>query len=103
VLYPAGSSLNEDSHILSAKRCEKLMQEAMAGNRGEFDEIAQQLGSRLGSELYDAYLRGSVSRTILRHLFLAHIEEPGTAWQVCREIIRRTESTRKKPSASVRG
>ena len=104
VLYPARPAVDEqDSHILSPKLCEKLAEEAMTGDRGKFDEIAQQLGTRLGSELYDAYLRGSVSRTVLRRLFLAHIEEPGTAWQVCREIIRRTESSRKKPCASVRG
>jgi len=103
VLYPARPTLDEqDSQTLSPKLCEKLGHEAMTGDRGKFDEIAQQLGARLGNELYDAYLRGSVGRTVLRRLFLAHIEAPGTAWQVCREIIRRTESTRKKPCASVR-
>ena len=104
VLYPARPALDEqDSHILSAKLCERLANEATTADRGKFDGIAQRLGARLGSELYDAYLRGSVSRAVLRRLFLAHIDEPSTAWQVCREVIRRTESTRKKPCASVRG
>lgn len=102
VLYPARPALDEQGQSLSSKLCEKLAKEATTGDRKKFDEIAQQFGSRLGSELYDGYLRGLVSRTVLRHLFLAHIEEPGAARQVCREIIRRSGSSRKKPCGSVR-
>ncbi|HYA22555.1 MAG TPA: ChaN family lipoprotein [Terriglobales bacterium] len=102
VLYPARPAMGLRGQSLSPRLCEKLAQEATSGERKKFDDIAQQLGSRLGSELYDAYLRGSVSRTILRHLFLAHIEQPGGARQVCREIIRRAGSSRRKPCGSVR-
>jgi hypothetical protein len=102
VLYPARPAVDEqDRQTLSPKLCEKLAQEALTSDRRRFELTAQRLGYRLGSELYDAYLRGCVSRTVLRRLFLAHVEEPGTAWQVCREIIRQAESTRKKPCASV--
>jgi hypothetical protein len=103
VLYPLPpASEEQDSFHISPKSCEKLAQEAVSGDRKKFDENAHRLGCRLGSELYDTYLRGSVSRTALRRLFLARIEEPGTAWRVCREIVRRIGSSRKKPCASVR-
>lgn len=102
VLYPARATQDERARGLSRRSCEKLVQEATAGDRKKFDDIAQQLGARLGGELYDAYLRGSVSRTVLRHFFLAHIEQPGAARKVCHEIIRRSASRRKKPCGSVR-
>jgi hypothetical protein len=102
VLYPARVTVDGHGQNLSPRLCEKLAQEATNGDRKKFDESAQQLGSRLGSELYDAYLRGSVSRSVLRHFFLAHIEQPGAARQVCQEIIRRAGCSRKKPCGSVR-
>ena len=101
VLYPARPAI-ERSESFSARLCEKLVREACSGDRAKFDDIAQQLGYRLGSELYDAYLRGSVSPAVLRHFFLAHIDQPGVANEVCREIIRRVTSSRKKPCGSVR-
>jgi len=60
------------------------------------------LGYTLGSQLYDAYLRGCVSRSVLRHLFLARIEEPGRARQVCFEVVRKIRASGKKPCASAR-
>jgi len=102
VLYPARAAEDDRAGGLSRRFCEKLAHQATTGDRKKFDDIAQQLGSRLGSELYDAYLRGSVSRTVLQHFFLAHIEQPGAARQVCHEIIRRSASSGKKPCGSVR-
>jgi hypothetical protein len=103
VLYPIPPTIPEQDGVnVTSKICEKLGQEAMGGDRRKFDDNAQRLGGRLGSELYDAYLRAAVSRTVLRRLFLTHIEEPGTAWRVCKEIVRRIGSSRKKPCASVR-
>jgi len=102
VLYPSRPALDEGSQSVTLRLCEKNAQEASSGDRQKFDQIAQQLGYRLGSELYNAYLRGSGSRTVLRHLFLAHIEQPGAARQVCGEIIRCAASSRKKPCRSVR-
>ena len=40
----------------------------LRGDRDKFDSMAQKLGYTLGSQLYDAYLRGCVSRSVLRHL-----------------------------------
>jgi len=55
----------------------------------------------MGSELYDAYVKGCVSRRVLRNLFLAHIEEPGKARRTCFELLRKTKSS-KKSRASLR-
>jgi hypothetical protein len=73
------------------------MREALRGDRNKFDSLAQKLGYTLGSQLYDAYLRGSVSRSVLRHLFLARIEEPGKARSTCFEVSRKIRGSRKKP------
>jgi len=103
VLYPARPAERDHTGVnLAATLCQQRMREAVRTDRAGFDCAAQKLGYMLGSELYDAYLRGGVSRTALRHLFLAHIEEPGKAWQVVQEIVRKCHSTRKKPSGSVR-
>jgi hypothetical protein len=101
VLYPArpGISSTEGCEF-SRVACEKLMHDAVRGDRDRFDSISQRLGYTLGSQLYDAYLRGCVSRSVLRHLFLAHIEEPGKAQQTCLEVARKVRGSRKKPSAS---
>jgi hypothetical protein len=103
VLYPARPAVrNERGGTFSAKFCQRCMREALRGDRAEFDALAQALGYRLGSELYDAYLRGSVSRTALRRLYLAHMEKPGAAWPVLEEVLSRVSSGRKKPAGSVR-
>jgi hypothetical protein len=103
VLYPARSAVrNQRGCTFSGKFCQRFMREALRGDRAQFDALAQKLGYRLGSELYDAYLRGSVSRTALRHLYLAHMEKPGEACSVLEEITHKIATSRKKPCASVR-
>jgi len=103
VLYPARPAVrNERGGTFSTKFCQRCMREALRGDRAEFDALAQALGYRLGSELYDAYLRGSVSRTALRRLYLAHMEKSGAAWPVLEEVLSRVSSGRKKPAGSVR-
>jgi len=104
VLYPVRPAVRaEEGSDLSRVACEKLMQEALRGDRSKFDSTAQQLGYTLGSELYDSYLKGCVSRSALRHLFLTHIEEPGKARKTCFEIVRKVRTSHKKPCASVSG
>ena len=104
VLYPARPSVDdEEACEFSRAACQRLMQQALRGNRATFDSIAQSLGYTLGSQLYDAYLRGCVTRSALRHLFLAHIDEPGKARSICWEIIRKIRGGGKKPCGSERG
>jgi hypothetical protein len=103
VLYPARLAVRiEDQRDLSRASCEEFLQQALHGDRAKFDSTAQHLGYALGSELYDAYLRGVVSQKDARRFFLAHIEEPGAARAACLDVIRRTRTSRKKPCASVR-
>ncbi len=104
VLYPVRPAIgDQDACEFSRAACERLMREALRGDRNKFDSIAEKLGYTLGSQLYDAYLRGCVSRSVLRHLFLARIEEPGKARRVCWEVSRKVHATRKKPCASSPG
>ncbi len=101
VLYPARPAISDQEACeFSRVACERLMRDALHSDRDKFDAIAQKLGYTLGSQLYDAYLRGCISRSVLRHLFLARIDEPGKAKKTCLEIARKVRASRKKPCAS---
>ncbi len=100
-LYPARSEAEPACSTFSRRVLARFEKDALQADRAQFDAIAQRLGYSLGSQLYDAYLRGSVSRTAVRHLFLADLDEPGKAALVCDEITRKFRHTRKKPVASV--
>ena len=103
VLHPARSAVRaEQGTEFSRAGCESRLQEALRGDRNKFDSTAQALGYLLGSELYDSYLRGCVSRTTLRHLFLSRIDEPGKARKACFEVVAKVRASQKKPCASVR-
>ena len=103
VLYPARLAVRLEANAdLSRATCEGLLQQALRGDRTKFECIVQRLGYTVGSELYDAYLRGAVSTPELRELYLKHIEAPGAARAACLEIVRRTYGSRKKPCSSVR-
>jgi uncharacterized iron-regulated protein len=104
VLYPARPAISDQEACeFSRTACERLMHDALHSDRIKFDALAQKLGYTLGSQLYDAYLRGCVSRSVLRHLFLARIEESGKARQTCFEVVRKVRGSRKKPCASSHG
>jgi hypothetical protein len=101
VLYPARPAISDQEACeFSRAACERLMHDALHSDRARFDSLAQKLGYTLGSQLYDAYLRGCVSRSVLRHLFLARIDDPGKARQTCFEVVRKVRGSRKKPCAS---
>ena len=51
----------------------------LAFTRRKFDHVTQQLGYLLGNDLYDGYLEGRIGASVLRKLFLEHLEEPGAA------------------------
>jgi uncharacterized iron-regulated protein len=104
VLYPARPAISDQEACeFSRAACERLMHDALHSDRARFDALAQKLGYTLGSQLYDAYLRGCVSRSVLRHLFLARIEKSGKARQTCFEVVRKVRGSRKKPCASSHG
>jgi hypothetical protein len=86
VLYPARPA-PEDAGPLSRTACERLAQSAIRADKSKYDSAARDLGYRMGSQIYDAYLAGKVAPSGLRRLFLAHLNEPGLARKVCATVI----------------
>jgi hypothetical protein len=74
----------------------KLITEGMRFTGSAHDYLTQQLGYLLGSDLYDAYLEGRISRADLRRTFLTHLEPPGTARKAYLELAGRVRLGRKK-------
>jgi hypothetical protein len=85
VLYPSRPG-PEDASPLSRSACEKAAQAAIRADKNKC-ESARDLGYRIGSQIYDAYLAGKVAPSGLRRLFLAHLNEPGMARKVCATVI----------------
>jgi Haem-binding uptake, Tiki superfamily, ChaN len=85
VLYPSRPA-PDDSSTVSRAACEKAAQ-AAARDASKYESAAQNLGYRIGSQIYDAYLAGKVVPSGLRRLFLAHLDEPGLARKVCTAVI----------------
>ena len=102
VLYPARPDECSESWVLLTRRSKKLLRDGIRGGRADFDGAARELGYAVGSELYNAYLRGSVSRVVLRHWFLSHIDEPSQAEKTFAEIVKKARSSRRKPCAPSR-
>jgi len=65
------------------------IKEAMGYTGEKFDYLTVQLGNMLGSDLYDAYLAGRVSRRFLKRIFLAHLDDPGTPAQAYFDLVAR--------------
>ncbi len=88
VLYPSRPvPVVEDAPPLSRAACEKAAQAAIRADLSQFESAARDLGYRIGSQIYDAYLAGKVAPSGLRRLFLAHLDEPGLARKVCTAVI----------------
>jgi hypothetical protein len=96
VLYPSRPASVADESSLGRAMVEKLAQAAVgAENNGS---SAEELGQRIGSQLYDAYLAGKIAPSGLRRLFLAHLHEPGMARKVCGSVITKLRSA-SRPAA----
>jgi len=87
VLYPSRPAPLADDSQLSRAALEKIAQAAVRAENGGFESPAVELGQRIGSRLYDAYLAGKIAPSGLRRLFLAHLHEPGLARKVCGSVI----------------
>jgi hypothetical protein len=86
VLYPSRPAPDDSSPVTGAA-CERAAQIAVRADICKFDSVARDLGDRIGSQIYDAYLAGKVAPSALRRLFLAHLDEPGLARKVCAAVI----------------
>jgi hypothetical protein len=95
VLYPARPEAEE-----AAGR--ELPEAAPDSERRTTEASSQLLGYMLGNALYDAYLKGRVSRGVLRRLFLVHLDEPGKAKEAYREMAAKVRGHGKKLPASVK-
>jgi uncharacterized iron-regulated protein len=93
VLYPARPAVDGDAGRESRA--------ALESEPKTIDSSAQLLGYMLGDALYEAYLKGRASRSMLRRLFLLHLEEPGAAKEMFREIAAKVRCNAKKLPASV--
>ena len=93
VLYPSRPAPEtEGAPALSRAGVEKSAQAALRGDQDKFESTAQNLGYRIGSQIYDAYLSGKVKPGGLRRLFLAHLDQPGLARKVCAAVIAKIRS-----------
>jgi Haem-binding uptake, Tiki superfamily, ChaN len=86
ILYPSRPAPQE-ALPLSRSVCEKAAQAAIRADKNKVESAARELGYRIGSQIYDAYLAGKVAPSGLRRLFLAHLNEPGLARKVCATVI----------------
>jgi hypothetical protein len=77
----------EGSSPVSRAACEKAAQAAVRADKSKSESAAQELGYRIGNQIYDAYLAGKVAPSGLRRLFLAHLDQPGLARKVCTAVI----------------
>jgi hypothetical protein len=93
-LYPARPGAGEGEG-------REIQAEAQESERKKIESSAQLLGYMLGDALYEAYLKGRVPRSMLRRLFLTHLEEPGKAKEAYREIAARVRGNGKKLPGSV--
>jgi len=91
VLYPSRPA-PDDTSPLSRAALEKAALAAIRSEASKFESAAQDLGYRIGCQIYDAYLAGKVAPSGLRRLFLAHLNEPGLARKVCSAVIAKLRS-----------
>ncbi len=95
VLYPARPGVEDGEG-------RELLRETPATERKKIESSSQLLGYMLGNATYEAYLKGRVTRSMLRRLFLTRLEEPGRAKEAFREIAARVRGNAKKLPASVK-
>jgi len=95
VLYPARPGAEEFGN-------RELPEDAAPSESRMTKASSQLLGYMLGNALYDAYLKGRVTRGMLRRLFLVHLEEPGKAKETYRTMAAKVRGHGKKLPASVR-
>ena len=65
------------------------------GERLEY--ATRQLGTLLGSDLYDAYLEGRVTRRYLKTLLLLHLQNPGVAPEAYFSLVAKVRPEKKRP------
>jgi hypothetical protein len=73
-----------------------LIQEGVKFTGERFDFATRQLGYMLGSELYDAFVAGRVSKRFLRSLYFRKLDRPGSPADVYFAVIRKIHGCRRR-------
>jgi Haem-binding uptake, Tiki superfamily, ChaN len=87
-------------HVEQYEETPKPIQEGIQLMGTKFQYLTRQLGHLLGSDLYDAYLEGHVTRAALRNLFLARLESPGQAREAYFSFVHKLRSGKKRPKST---
>jgi len=69
-----------------------LIEETVGSSAAKFEYLTRRLGYMLGSELYDAYINGVVSKRFLRSLFFRKLDRPQVAQESYMAAARRIHS-----------
>jgi hypothetical protein len=91
VLYPSRSAHVAESPPFKRSAVDRIAQSA-ARDEANLESTALDVGRRIGSQIYDAYLAGKLEPRGLRRLFLAHLAEPGMARKVCGAVLSKLKS-----------
>ena len=103
ILYPARTAPQDDESCeLSRAACERYAEQSSHLAAAECKTLAKRVGYMLGNAMYESYLAGNLSKIALRQLFLKHLEQPGTAREVCFTLISSVHSERKKHAPQAR-
>jgi len=74
----------------------ELLHEGIGYQGERFVFITSRLGQMLGSELYDAYVAGRLSKRWIRSLFFRKLFAPASAKKMYFDIVRRVRVPRKR-------
>jgi len=77
----------------------KLLLDGTGYRDKKFVFVTAKLGHMLGSELYDAYVAGRVSKRYIRGLFLRRLSADGSAKRTYFDVVRRVRVSRERPPA----
>jgi uncharacterized iron-regulated protein len=73
-----------------------LVADGIRARRDKFAFVTERLGNMLGSELYDAYVAGRISKRYIRSLFFRRLHGRGVARAVYFDAARRVRTPRKR-------
>ena len=74
----------------------ELLREGIHYRDQRFVFVTSRLGQMLGSELYDAYVAGRLSKRWIRSLYFRKVTAPGSANKMYFDIVRRVRTLRKR-------
>jgi len=104
ILYPARNAPSADENCeLTRMACERYLEQSSHLALSECRTLTKKIGYVLGNAMYESYIEGNLSKTALRRLFLKHLDEPGTAREICFSLMSSVQQERKKTRAAGAG